>query len=116
MGDVVAQGDDKGYQVCKKKMDTSAEKLCEPEWPDAFSRFLESVLALKYDEEPKYEAYMALFRPLTGEAASRPITISPAADTPPKKVVTPGSTNPCTEPSRSNDACGDMRLIMTQQD
>jgi len=93
MGEVIAQGDDKGYQVCKKKMDTSVEKLCDEDWPDAFSRFLESVLALKYDEEPKYEAYMALFRPLTGEAASRPIAIFPA-DTPPKKVTTPWNKQP----------------------
>lgn len=69
------QGDDKGYQVCKKKMDLNADKLCKPEWPEAFSRFTQSVLALRWDEEPKYSAYMALFKPFTGNAASRPITL-----------------------------------------
>jgi hypothetical protein len=34
---------------------------------------------LKFDEEPKYEAYMALFEPLCGDRNSRPIqTFAPA--------------------------------------
>ena len=56
------------------------------DWPDAFARFVESVLALKFDEEPRYEAYRALFEPITMDAASaeRPIQLlhpprSPAA-------------------------------------
>lgn len=80
------QGEDKGYQVCKKKMDTNAEMLCLKGWPSAFRVFMEAVLALKYDEEPKYDAYMALFRPLTGHGASRPLTIFPVEEPPPKKV------------------------------
>lgn len=80
------QGEDKGYQVCKKKMDTNAEMLCLKGWPSAFRVFMEAVLALKYDEDPKYEAYMALFRPLTGHGASRPLTIFPVEEPPPKKV------------------------------
>lgn len=74
--------------MCKKKMDTSAETLCGSAWPPAFSRFLESVLALKYDEEPMYDAYMALFRPLTGNSASRPLTIFPSPEKTPRKVPT----------------------------
>ncbi|BDA46424.1 probable casein kinase I isoform delta at N-terminal half [Coccomyxa sp. Obi] len=80
------QGDDKGYQVCKKKMDTNAEMLCLKGWPSAFRVFMEAVLGLKYDEEPKYDAYMALFRPLTGHGASRPLTIFPVEEPPPKKA------------------------------
>ena len=80
------QGDDKGYQVCKKKMDTNAEALCLKGWPSAFRVFMETVLALKFDEEPKYDAYMALFRPLTGHGASRPLTIFPVEEPAPKKV------------------------------
>lgn len=34
---------------------------------------------LKFDEEPKYEAYMKLFEPLCGPAPSRPILIEGAA-------------------------------------
>lgn len=34
---------------------------------------------LKFDEEPKYEAYMALFEPLCGDRNNRPIqTFAPA--------------------------------------
>jgi hypothetical protein len=86
---LIAQGEDKGYQVCKKKMDMSADKLCQSQWPPAFSRFLDSVLALKYDEEPMYEAYMALFRPLTGDGASRPLTIFPSPEKASRKVPLP---------------------------
>jgi hypothetical protein len=70
-------------------MDLNAEKLCKSHWPDAFSRFTESVLSLKYDEEPKYAAYMALFKPLTGVEASRPIDIHPDSSLTPKKVLLP---------------------------
>ncbi len=34
---------------------------------------------LKFDEEPKYEAYMKLFEPLCGPAPSRPILMEGAA-------------------------------------
>ena len=50
---------------------------CSGDWPDAFVRFIGSVLALKFDEEPRYEAYRALFEPITLDAASaeRPIQL-----------------------------------------
>eukprot|EP00200_Dunaliella_tertiolecta_P000955 CAMPEP_0202362956 /NCGR_PEP_ID=MMETSP1126-20121109/14942_1 /ASSEMBLY_ACC=CAM_ASM_000457 /TAXON_ID=3047 /ORGANISM="Dunaliella tertiolecta, Strain CCMP1320" /LENGTH=607 /DNA_ID=CAMNT_0048957273 /DNA_START=143 /DNA_END=1963 /DNA_ORIENTATION=- len=66
------QGDNKGYLVCKKKMGTSAEMLCRYT-PPAFRQFAESVLNLKFDEEPKYDACMRLFEPLCGPSISRPI-------------------------------------------
>jgi len=66
------QGDNKGYLVCKKKMATSAEMLCRYT-PPAFRQFTEGVVNQKFDEEPKYEAYMKLFEPLCGPAPQRPI-------------------------------------------
>ncbi len=62
-------------------MALNAERLCRPDWPDAFSRFTQSVLDLRYDEEPKYAAYIALFKPLTGDAPSRPISLRGSGDT-----------------------------------
>ena len=53
-------------------------------------RFIGSVLALKFDEEPRYEAYRALFEPITLDAASaeRPIQLlcPPRAPAAPAKV------------------------------
>eukprot|EP00197_Chlamydomonas_leiostraca_P009732 CAMPEP_0202867016 /NCGR_PEP_ID=MMETSP1391-20130828/8482_1 /ASSEMBLY_ACC=CAM_ASM_000867 /TAXON_ID=1034604 /ORGANISM="Chlamydomonas leiostraca, Strain SAG 11-49" /LENGTH=691 /DNA_ID=CAMNT_0049547011 /DNA_START=185 /DNA_END=2258 /DNA_ORIENTATION=+ len=72
------QGDNKGYLVCKKKMATSAEMLCRYT-PPAFRQFTESVVNLKFDEEPKYEAYMRLFEPLCGPPVNRPILTEGAA-------------------------------------
>lgn len=66
------QGDNKGYLVCKKKMATSAEMLCRYT-PPAFRLFTEGVVNQKFDEEPKYEAYMKLFEPLCGPSPNRPI-------------------------------------------
>eukprot|EP00884_Botryococcus_braunii_P004689 jgi/Botrbrau1/14220/Bobra.0254s0009.2 len=67
------QGDNKGFLVCKKKMATSAELLCRYT-PHAFRQFTEAVVNLKFDEEPKYSAYVALFEPLCGPAGqARPI-------------------------------------------
>lgn len=36
-------------------------------------QFTEAVVNLKFDEEPKYEAYMRLFEPLCGSRTNRPI-------------------------------------------
>lgn len=47
---VFAQGDNKGYLVCKKKMATSAEMLCRYT-PPAFRQFTEGVVNQKFDEE-----------------------------------------------------------------
>jgi serine/threonine protein kinase len=67
------QGDNKGFLVCKKKMATSAELLCRYT-PQAFRLFTEAVINLKFDEEPKYGAYAALFEPLCGgPGPNRPV-------------------------------------------
>ena len=68
------QGDNKGFLVCKKKMATSAELLARYT-PPAFRQFAEAVVNLKFDEEPKYTAYAALFEPLCGPGPSRPILL-----------------------------------------
>jgi hypothetical protein len=69
---LLLQGDNKGYLVCKKKMATSAEMLCRYT-PPAFRQFTEGVVNQKFDEEPRYEAYMKLFEPLCGPGPQRPI-------------------------------------------
>ncbi|GAB4816588.1 hypothetical protein N2152v2_003634 [Parachlorella kessleri] len=66
------QGDNKGFLVCKKKMATSPELLCRYT-PAPFRQFTEAVVNLKFDEEPKYGAMMALFEPLCGPQPERPI-------------------------------------------
>jgi len=67
------QGDNKGFLVCKKKMATSAEALCRYT-PQAFRQYMEAVVNLKFDEEPKYGALAALFEPLCGPTSGRPIS------------------------------------------
>ncbi len=67
------QGDNKGFLVCKKKMATCAESLCRYS-PPAYRQFMEAVINLKFDEEPKYAAMSALFEPLCGPSARRPIS------------------------------------------
>ncbi|KAK9818133.1 hypothetical protein WJX72_007616 [[Myrmecia] bisecta] len=57
------QGDNKGFQVCRKKMGCSAEVLCK-ERTEPFRKFTEVVMSLKFDEDPKYAACIALFEPL----------------------------------------------------
>ncbi|KAI3436643.1 hypothetical protein D9Q98_006059 [Chlorella vulgaris] len=72
------QGDNKGFLVAKKKMGTSAETLCRYK-PDAFKTFTELVMNLKFEEEPLYAAYIALFEPLLGASApARPIQVENA--------------------------------------
>jgi len=62
-----------GFLVCKKKMATSAEALCRYT-PAAFRQYMEAVVNLKFDEEPKYAALAALFEPLCGAISRRPIS------------------------------------------
>ena len=38
-----------------------------------YAQFAEAVVNLKFDEEPKYQAFMALFDPLCGPQPHRPI-------------------------------------------
>ena len=68
------QGENKGFLVCKKKMATCAENLTRYT-PAAFRQFAEAVVNLKFDEEPKYDAYRALFAALCGPAPARPIVL-----------------------------------------
>eukprot|EP00890_Picochlorum_soloecismus_P003283 jgi/Picsp_1/3956/NSC_01468-R1_protein len=69
------QGDNKGFLVCKKKMATSPEVLCRYS-PAPFRRFTEAVINLKFDDEPKYAAYMSLFDSLCGPPGpGRPLMI-----------------------------------------
>lgn len=67
------QGDNKGFLVCKKKMATSAEALCRYT-PPAFRQYMEAVVNLKFDEEPKYASLASLFEPLCGPSNRRPIS------------------------------------------
>ena len=60
--------------MCKKKMATCAQSLTRYT-PQAFQRFAEAVVNLKFDEEPKYYYYRSLFEPHTGPAVGRPIVL-----------------------------------------
>lgn len=72
------QGENKGLFVCKKKMGTSTEDLCT-RLNKAFKEFAEAAMSLRFEDEPRYEAYQALFEPLLYNATSseKPITIDP---------------------------------------
>lgn len=71
---LITQGDNKGFHVCKKKMVSTAEKLCQF-YPEPFQKFTEFVLSMRFEEEPKYEACIELFSPIIGGPAERPILI-----------------------------------------
>ena len=65
--------------VCKTKVGTSAEQLCRMV-SEPFRRFTDAVIALSFEEAPAYAALRALFEPLLGPAAMRPIAVDlPAA-------------------------------------
>ncbi|CAN4114091.1 unnamed protein product [Withania somnifera] len=67
------QGDNKSFLVCKKKMATSPEMLC-CFCPAPFREFLDTVINMKFDEEPKYSKLISLFGSLLGaDPAIRPI-------------------------------------------
>ncbi|KAL4309900.1 hypothetical protein GQ457_01G048750 [Hibiscus cannabinus] len=67
------QGDNKSFLVCKKKMATSPEMLC-CFCPPPLKQFLETVVNMKFDEEPNYSKLISLFEGLTGpNPAIRPI-------------------------------------------
>ncbi|CAK9174558.1 unnamed protein product [Ilex paraguariensis] len=59
------QGENKGFLVCKMKMTTSLETLCSL-CPQPFRLFMEYVVNLKFDEEPNYAKYVALFDGIVG--------------------------------------------------
>ncbi|RDX65587.1 Casein kinase 1-like protein HD16, partial [Mucuna pruriens] len=68
------QGDSKSFLVCKKKMGTSPEILCCM-CPPPFKQFLESVVNMKFDEEPNYSKLISLFDGAIGpNPALRPIS------------------------------------------
>jgi hypothetical protein len=71
------QGQNKGYWVCRKKMATSAESLCRMTH-GCFLSFTEAVLNLKFEEEPPYAHYIAMFEPLVNTPESRPLHIDTA--------------------------------------
>lgn len=73
------QGENKGFMVCKTKMGTSAEQLCRMV-SEPFRRFTDAVISLSFEEAPAYSALRAVFEPLLGPAAMRPIAVDlPAA-------------------------------------
>ena len=74
------QGDNKGYLVCKKKMATSPEVLCRY-LPKEFKTFVEHVVNMRFDEEPKYAYLMSLFEPLctASQTVERPLVLTSAA-------------------------------------
>lgn len=73
------QGENKGFLVCKKKMATSAEMLCRYSSP-AFKQFMDTVVNLRFDEEPKYGALAKLFEPLCSPPPERPIDTEGATE------------------------------------
>ncbi|XP_051184800.1 casein kinase 1-like protein HD16 [Lolium perenne] len=67
------QGDNKSFLVCKRKMSISPELLCGI-CPQPFKQFLETVVNMKFDEEPNYAKLISLFDSLIGPNPSiRPI-------------------------------------------
>lgn len=70
---LVFQGENKSFLVCKKKMATSPEMLCYS-CPLPFKLFLETVVNMKFDEEPNYPKLISLFGGIIGpNPAIRPI-------------------------------------------
>ena len=55
-------------------MVSTAEKLCQF-FPEPFQKFTEFVTSMRFEEEPKYDACIALFEPIIGGPAERPILI-----------------------------------------
>lgn len=64
------QGENKGFLVCRKKMSTSPESLCQG-LPCAFRRFVETVVNLRFEEEPKYRQLISLFESHCGPTVER---------------------------------------------
>ncbi|KAL5698492.1 Casein kinase 1-like protein hd16 [Ranunculus cassubicifolius] len=66
-------GENKGFLVCKKKMATSPDALCNY-CPNPFKELLEMVTSMKFDEEPNYSKLISLFdRSIGSNALLRPI-------------------------------------------
>ena len=58
-------------------MATSAEALCKYNSPE-FCKFTEAVLEMKFDEDPKYAALIALFEPILAGCVHKPICVDSA--------------------------------------
>lgn len=71
------QGDNKGFQVCRKKMATRVDALCCDK-DDAFKNFTDAVLNLRFDEEPKYAAYISWLTPVVDGPVERPLCVDTA--------------------------------------
>ncbi|CAH9072219.1 unnamed protein product [Cuscuta europaea] len=89
------QGDNKSFMVCKKKMATSSEMLC-CFCPAPLREFLDTVINMKFDEEPKYSKLISLFLGLLGpDPTIRPLNTDGA-----QKVIQVGQKRtriPCDE-------------------
>ncbi|XP_076932488.1 casein kinase 1-like protein HD16, partial [Bidens hawaiensis] len=67
------QGENKSFLVCKKKMTTPTEVLCEY-CPAPFRQFIDTVVNMKFDEEPNYSKLISLFEGLLSpNPVARPI-------------------------------------------
>ena len=68
--------------------------MLKPCCPDALvgarAQFAEAVVNLKFDEEPKYQAFMTLFDPLCGPQPHRPILTDGQAKARPVQPARPG--------------------------
>jgi len=58
------QGENKSYYVCKKKMETPSKQLAKG-LPEAFQKYFDHVINLRFDEMPNYDYLRSLFLPLT---------------------------------------------------
>ncbi|GAX84656.1 hypothetical protein CEUSTIGMA_g12077.t1 [Chlamydomonas eustigma] len=67
------QGANKGFQVCRKKMGTGSDLLCQ-RVNSAFQEFTDAVINLKFEEDPPYQKFMALFEPLLN-TPERPLQV-----------------------------------------
>jgi hypothetical protein len=76
---LLMQEDNRSFLVCKKKMETSPEMLCEF-CPDPFKRFVEMVTTMKFDEVLNYQKLVSLFEDMIEGPASRPIRIDGALE------------------------------------
>ncbi|KAF8023217.1 hypothetical protein BT93_F0657 [Corymbia citriodora subsp. variegata] len=60
------QGEDTSFPVCKRKMATLPETLCDS-CPGPYLQFTTFVLSLKFNEEPNYARYISLFHQIIGQ-------------------------------------------------
>ncbi|KAK9080803.1 hypothetical protein SSX86_000561 [Deinandra increscens subsp. villosa] len=92
-------GENERFLVCKKKMETSVERLCHF-CPAPFWKFVECIVNLQFDEEPNYAKYISLFdgivgpnpdiRPLNTNSEKKPGLLSLEQDERPKKKIRMG--------------------------